>query len=147
MSKELEQTTIKKGGQFVVCLWGDKAIKYPQISSMTEDQLRMIVEHQNNLAEIKGIPKADFANGVIVEDRVPGETWDDLNRRGKLSQAEVDYIEKEQDRILSEIDAKGYHLGDRNKTNLMYCKKTKTVSLIDFYDIRFRKSNRYLWKQ
>jgi len=132
---ETKAPVSKQGAQFFVIIWEDKAIKSPR-KKMSETELIKLAEIQNSLSSIKGVPKTNYSNGLLVEDIAPGDTLKNLIKQNEVSKEEIDFITKEQERIVEEIKEKGYILKDRNKNNVLYDKKTKIVTLIDYYDIK-----------
>jgi hypothetical protein len=130
---EKNNLTIIDGTQFSVFLWKDKAIKFPK-KNLSEKELKKLTEIQNKLSSIKGVPKIKYCDGFLIEEKISGKTFFEAIK--EITEEEVKFIKLEQKRILREIKQKGYILGDRNRKNTIYDKETKTVTLIDFYDIK-----------
>ena len=99
------------------------------------DELRRLVEIQQSLADIDGIPWAEFdeESGLILEQRMPGDTIRRINTRITGDQRRA--IDQRQRQVLEQIRERGFTLRDRTPQNVMFDLDTEQVSVIDFVEI------------
>lgn len=146
---QIESFDITSGAQFSVLIYREKVFKIPKMK-ITNEELKKLVYHQNKLSVLDGIPKAEYANGVIVEDYVPGETIGHLKKYNLITEEEKEEIDRLKKELTSKINDLGYSLRDRNVYNVLYDKENGNIYFVDFidlYKVNEKNPRKKIWRE
>lgn len=119
---------------FVVKIRPEEGVvyKYPRSHERvnTPEKLKALVARQQSLAHIEGVPWVEYdeESNSLVEELVPGKAVLDMT----LTPEERALVDAEVERIKCEIHRAGWERQDVTPQNIMFDRKTQTVTLIDY---------------